>query len=71
MGEAQGGDNFLSPKRCIMEARNSVDTTSSKEKHGVFSYSINGILGLKSGSDSIKGQDGEKAGEVIKKEGNN
>lgn len=36
-----------------MEARNT-DHVNSKERHGVVSYSINGILGLSSEPDSKK-----------------
>ena len=53
-----------------MEVRNTADNSSSKEKHGVFSYSINGILGLKSSSDPVKDQDSENAEEMVQNEGN-
>ncbi|XP_022790399.1 aristaless-related homeobox protein-like isoform X1 [Stylophora pistillata] len=51
-----------------MEVRNTADNSSSKEKHGVFSYSINGILGLKSSSDPVKDQDSENAEEMVQNE---
>lgn len=37
-----------------MEVWNSVDIIFFKEKYGVFFYSINGILGFKSGFDLMK-----------------
>lgn len=53
-----------------MEARNNAGGITSKEKHGVFSYSIKGILGLNSDSDSVKDQDSGNTKDEIECEGN-
>lgn len=45
-----------------MEAQNT-DSVSSKERHGVVSYSINGILGLYSEADSVKDLSGRNVKE--------
>lgn len=54
--------------RSKMEARNT-DHVNSKERHGVVSYSINGILGLTSEPDSIKDSSGRNAKDTEEIEG--